>query len=168
MSIGNSKPQSFEADTASHSTTVAGRSTKQRTNCESSLTSLKARQTYGRAVAAMPNGVVLVARPAPRQNAVLATLSPGAKVPSVFSISVSGILEMFCCVGAAARARTFPASPPNAPAIIFYDDLETRSAGAAASVPMPGSTTKRTTLNHLLVGSTLSTHVRGSSIPGSH
>src|SRR5207244_5567386 len=116
---------------------------------------------YGRLGGRMPKGVLLVGPPGTGKTLLAKAVAGEAKVP-FFSISGSEFVEMFVGVGAARVRDLFQQAYQKAPAIIFIDS--TRSAGRAASVPMPEATTKRSKRSiSCWWSSTASTRVRDSS-----
>jgi cell division protease FtsH len=162
MSIGKSKAKIYvEADTGVTFADVAGVD-EAKDELREVVDFLKSPADYGRLGGRMPKGVLLVGPPGTGKTLLAKAVAGEAKVP-FFSISGSEFVEMFVGVGAARVRDLFQQAHQKRPPSSLSMN-STRSAGRAASVPMPGATTKRSKRSiSSWWSSTASTRVRGSS-----
>src|SRR5882757_4878257 len=126
MSIGKSKAKIYvEADTGVTFEDVAGVD-EAKDELREVVDFLKNPADYGRLGGRMPKGVLLVGPPGTGKTLLAKAVAGEAKVP-FFSISGSEFVEMFVGVGAARVRDLFQQAHQKAPAIIFIDELDSRS-----------------------------------------
>src|SRR5882757_3068267 len=126
MSIGKSKAKIYvEADTGVTFEDVAGVD-EAKDELREVVDFLKNPADYGRLGGRMPKGVLLVGPPGTVKTLLAKAVAGEAKVP-FFSISGSEFVEMFVGVGAARVRDLFQQAHQKAPAIIFIDELDSRS-----------------------------------------
>ena len=108
---------------------------------------LKQPDTYARAGAMGPRGVLMVGPPGTGKTLMARAVAGEAQVP-FFAITGSGFVEVFVGVGAARMRDLFADAKKRAPAIIFIDEIDAigqRRGGAVVS-----NDEREQTLNQLL------------------
>src|ERR1700716_2576429 len=110
---------------------------------------LKAPGSFGQLGARMPRGILLVGPPGTGKTLLSRAVAGEAKVP-YFSLSGSGLLQVFVGVGAARVRDLFRQAKKNAPCIVFLDEIDAlgrRRGGAQIRT----NEEREQTLNQLLV-----------------
>ncbi len=149
MAIGRSRAKVYvETDTRTTFADVAG-ADEAKEELKEIVAFLKDPIGYGRLVARVPKGVLLVGPPGTGKTLLARAVAGEAGVP-FFSISGSEFVEMFVGVGAARVRDLFQQARSKAPAIVFIDELDAlgRARGAYG---LGGHDEKEQTLNQLLV-----------------
>ena len=110
---------------------------------------LKKPETFTRAGARLPTGVLLYGEPGTGKTLLAKAIAGEAGVP-FFSISGSNFVEMYVGIGASRVRDLFRQGKQHAPCIIFIDEIDAvgrhRSSGGAG-----GNDEREQTLNQLLV-----------------
>src|SRR5262249_18483201 len=110
---------------------------------------LKCPEKFQKMGARIPKGVLLVGPPGTGKTLIARAVAGEAEGP-FYSVSGSGVVEMFVGVGASRVRDLFKMAKENAPCIIFMDEIDAvgRQRGA---MPTTGNDEREQTLNQLLV-----------------
>ncbi len=149
LSIGKSKAKVYvETDTRVTFGDVAGVD-EAKAELQEVVNFLRDPEAYGRLGARMPKGILLVGPPGTGKTLLAKAVAGEARVP-FFSISGSEFVEMFVGVGAARVRDLFEQARPQAPCIIFIDELDALGKARNAQPGFGGHDEKEQTLNQLL------------------
>ena len=149
FSVGKSKPQVFDKDSANKVTfkDVAGLS-EAKVEIEEIVEFLKNPKRYTDLGGKIPKGALLVGPPGTGKTLLAKAVAGEADVP-FFSMSGSDFVEMFVGVGASRVRDLFRQAKEKAPCIVFIDEIDTigkKRDGAG----MTGNDEREQTLNQLL------------------
>jgi cell division protease FtsH len=110
---------------------------------------LKYPERYMELGAKIPKGVLLVGPPGTGKTLLAKAVAGEASVP-FFSVSGSGVIEMFVGVGASRVRDLFAQAKKEAPSIIFIDEIDAIGKSRASGANMGGNDEREQTLNQLL------------------
>lgn len=150
FSVGKSKPQVFDKDSANKVTfkDVAGL-TEAKTEIEEIVEFLKNPGKYTELGGKIPKGALLVGPPGTGKTLLAKAVAGEANVP-FFSMSGSDFVEMFVGVGASRVRDLFRQAKEKAPCIVFIDEIDAVGRARGKNPNMGANDERENTLNQLL------------------
>ncbi len=150
FSVGKSKPQVFDKDSANKVTfkDVAGLS-EAKVEIEEIVEFLKNPKRYTDLGGKIPKGALLVGPPGTGKTLLAKAVAGEADVP-FFSMSGSDFVEMFVGVGASRVRDLFRQAKEKAPCIVFIDEIDAVGRARGKNPNMGSNDERENTLNQLL------------------